>query len=220
MGKSSLATNIAYNIAAAYEGEVQADVGLVLARGTQIGVLDLGAGVVAEAQQVFGQLLVQRVIIGLIELRVERRALRQPNVVRPACRVDAVVARQALVVFLQQLAGRGLVLLAQGGADFGPQRAVRAGRAAAGVLLPQEAALGVVLPRVLEPADRQFRRGVRVVAFGVPVHAHQLAQHVARRIAGLLLHQQPRTGDAPRGIQPFFGEPFLACLSPRERLGT
>ena len=48
----------------------------------------------------------------------------------------------------------------------------------------------------------------------------QIAQHVARRIAGLLLHQQPRTGDAPRGIQPFFGEPFLACLSPRERLGT
>jgi hypothetical protein len=100
---------------------------------------DVEAGMVAEGEQGFGQLLMGRIVVGLFALRLEGGTLRQAQVVHQAGGIDPIVARQAGIEAFEQLPAGGLVLFGQGDGDFGPERALGLAAPATGILLPEEA---------------------------------------------------------------------------------
>ena len=187
--------------------------------------LYLRACVVTERQKVFGELQMQRCVVGLVVLRFKRSGLRQAHILHGSGGVDAVVTGQAFAKGFQQGSGGGVVLLRQGHGDVRPQRPVGTQALAACVLLPQQAALCGILARVLQPANGSFCRSVGQVASCVSVQAHEFTQRLERRVAGLVCQQQACAGQAAGGVQPLFGEPVrarlcaghgaaLLCLSP------
>ena len=107
----------------------------------------------------------------------------------------------------------GLVLFGQGDGDFGPERALGLAAPAAGVLLPEEGALGAVLGAVLQPADGGFGGGIGIAPMPAPVEAQQLAQGVEAGVTRALGQQQADPGEAPRFVQALLAQPALAgCL--------
>ena len=176
----------------------------------QLALRDVDAGMVAEGEQGFGQLLMGRIVVGLFALRLEGGALRQAQVVHQARGIDPVVAWQAIVEALEQLPAGGLVLFGQGDGDFGPERALGRAAPGAGILLPEEGALGAVFGAVLQPADGGFGGSIGIAPMPAAVEAQQFAQGVEAGVTRALGQQQAGPGDASRFVQAFLGQPALA----------
>lgn len=189
---------------------MQATAQLVFVHARELDVPGVGLHLVAEGQEGFGQLQVQGFVVVLGVLGIEGRALGGAQVFHGACRVHAVVAWQPFVKGFEQFACGHAVVFGQGDSDVGPERAVGAQAAAAGVLVPQKTPLSRVFLLVLQPANGGLCGCVGQLSLVVQVQAQQFPQHGMGRVTRVLRDLQARTGHTLRGVQALLGQPLRA----------